>query len=249
MKFLIDVGNTRIKSAFIEEGRFHSYKACHYHQEGIDLILDSMLAEQAIPGEVVVASVAGEAISLHIRTYFAERCSAKLNFIETSHEAAGVTNAYADTSQLGVDRWLAMIAAWNQYKAPLCVVDFGTALTIDIISNDGLHQGGYIVPGLHLMVDSLDANTGQINMTSVATATNIDPGQNTESCIANGVMLTMTSLIEKAYLQLTKSYGSTGLCVLTGGDAERVMTSLNINVEHEPHLVLNGIAILIGETG
>ncbi len=249
MNFLIDVGNTRIKSAFIEAGRLHSYKACQYHKEGIDAILDSMLSEQTEPEQVVVASVAGETINLHMRTYFARRFSAGINFIETSHEAAGVTNAYADASQLGVDRWLAMIAAWNRYKSPLCVVDFGTALTIDIISNDGFHQGGYIVPGLHLMINSLDANAQQINVNPLVTGANVEPGQNTESCIANGVMLAMKSLIERACLQLTDTYGSTSRCVLTGGDAEQLVTSLNIDVEHEPYLVLNGIAILIGETG
>ncbi|NKB37379.1 MAG: type III pantothenate kinase [Gammaproteobacteria bacterium] len=249
MKLLLDVGNSRIKSALCEEGRLHSYQACQYSKREIEVTFDSMLSERTELEQIVVASVAGKAVSSHIRTYFSRHCSAGINFIESSHEAKGVTNAYAEPAQLGVDRWLAMIAAWNYYKAPLCVVDCGTAVTIDFVSNEGHHLGGYIVPGTYLMAASLDANTQQISINSAVKDVTITPGLNTESCIKNGVVLTMKSLVEAACLQFTKTLESTILCVLTGGDAEQLMTSLDVDVEFEPHLVLNGIAILTGDAG
>ena len=247
MKLLIDVGNSRIKSAILEQGRVHSHLASQYHEQEIESIFDSMLTEQLETSQVVVASVAGEAIELQIRNYFSRRCSAEPRFIKTSQEAAGLSNGYEDATQLGVDRWLAMIAAWNNFKSPVCIVDLGTALTIDMVANDGCHLGGYIVPGLRLMSDSLVMNTRQISIKPLEIAANVEPGQNTDSCIANGVMLAIKSLIEAACRNFSKEYGSAARCILTGGNAEQVMKGLDMEFEYEPHLVLKGIAVLIGE--
>ena len=60
---------------------------------------------------------------------------------EVSAEAAGVTCGYKDFHQLGVDRWLALVAAYRKYAKPIIVVDAGSAVTIDIVDGDGLHLG------------------------------------------------------------------------------------------------------------
>ena len=72
--------------------------------------------------------------------------------------ACGLRNGYRDPAQLGVDRWLAMCAAWQQFPGSLCVVDAGTAVTIDVVAADGAHSGGLILPGVCL--DGNRAATG-----------------------------------------------------------------------------------------
>ncbi len=82
--------------------------------------------------------------------------------ITTRRVAAGVVNGYADPSLLGVDRWLAVIGAYQRVQGACVVADIGTAATVDVVAADGRHRGGYIVPGPQLMVASLLRGTSDL---------------------------------------------------------------------------------------
>ncbi|WP_352284776.1 type III pantothenate kinase, partial [Pseudoalteromonas sp. Q18-MNA-CIBAN-0097] len=71
--------------------------------------------------------------------------------------------AYEHVGNLGIDRWLALIAGFTLYPNTACiVVDAGTATTIDVLDSEGLHLGGWILPGLDLMTSSLTQNTQRV---------------------------------------------------------------------------------------
>ena len=114
--------------------------------------------------------------------------------LSVSRQAGGVMNAYDDIDQLGVDRWLTIIAAWNRYRSAVCIVDCGTALTLDVVSASGQHAGGFIVPGLTLMGDVLNRQTQQINA-SLDQKLSLELGRNTRECISNGAVMAITSLM------------------------------------------------------
>jgi pantothenate kinase type III len=83
--------------------------------------------------------------------------------IYTQKYALGVRNAYPKHNKLGVDRWLAMLAAYHYYNAPVCIVSCGSALTLDIVDSQGQHLGGMIMPGLNLMQQALSRGTANLN--------------------------------------------------------------------------------------
>ena len=121
--------------------------------------LDEALAGQPL-GMARGCSVLGKEATAAVAGLLRGRFRRELRLAQVSRCWAGVTNQYADLQSLGVDRWLAMLAAFRQGGGGACVVvDGGSALTVDVVDGAGLHRGGYIVPGQSMMRDSLVSNT------------------------------------------------------------------------------------------
>ena len=159
--------------------------------------------------------------------------------VKSQAHAFGVYNAYQQPEKLGVDRWLALVAVRNHYQLPACIVDCGTAITVDLIDADGKHQGGLISPGLTLMKKSLAAGTEALQFHE----TNYDfgPANFTEAAIYSGTLAAAVGLIEHV---LTKQSNAMQL-ILTGGDAEIIATQLAIKPIIDADLVLRGLAIVL----
>jgi len=143
---------------------------------------------------------------------------------------------------------MAMIGAWNEMHCALCVVDAGTAMTIDVIDRSGQHLGGQIIPGIELMSSALRDQTSDIQSTSGKPK---DPGdglgvfgKNTGDAIAYGSLTAACGAIERAAKRL-RGAAMRPKIVLTGGDASRILKQLNSNAIHRPHLVLQGLATML----
>ena len=149
---------------------------------------------------------------------------------------------------MGVDRWLAMIAAFNRQKRACVVVDAGTALTIDLVADDGRHQGGYILAGLSLAVKALESNTG-IALRNRNFSPLSGPGTSTEQAVLGGALNSTVSLILEV-LGLLRCADSEAIAYLCGGDAELIARALRSRGEHgftvEPDLVLDGLTYACG---
>jgi len=136
---LIDKGNTRLKWQLRRSGIVEASGA-----EDKDVLLSAVfggLKSSDVSG-VYVASVAEEDFENKLSAWAIEHAFPVPFFINSVEEECGVVNGYDNPNQLGVDRWLAMIAAYNKFDENLCIVDVGTALTIDFVLKDGRHIGG-----------------------------------------------------------------------------------------------------------
>ncbi len=111
---------------------------------------------------------------------------------------AGVTIRYSDPSRLGVDRWLAMLAAHAASTKACLVVDCGTALTIDKLTASGEHCGGYIIPGLALMRRSLEENT-RIRLNKEFEAGGVALGHSTDEAVYHGSLAAAVALIRAKF--------------------------------------------------
>lgn len=134
-----------------------------------------------------------------------------------TRSCAGVTNHYQDLNRLGVDRWLAMIAAFNRRPGGCLIVDSGTAVTVDVVAADGQHRGGYIVPGRALMCGALEMHT-QIRLGPVPAVPGSHPGHSTDEAVQHGVLAMQVALVEKTLRLFQKDMPDLNL-YLTGGDA------------------------------
>ena len=133
--------------------------ALDYDRGSLPEILKGRWQGLPVPQRVCVANVCGAEVAADISSFTTGQWQIEPVYARVKEAAAGVTNAYPDVSQLGIDRWLALIAAWNKYHAPVCVAGCGTAVTLDVVDGDGYHLGGLIFPGLRLMQQSLITHT------------------------------------------------------------------------------------------
>lgn len=230
----IDVGNTFLKWR------------CHNGGEPVRGRLLTERLHDGMPAEwpekvtrIRVASVAGPVVAALISGYCQARWGLKPEFARTRHQAAGVINSYADPGRMGVDRWLAMLAAYNLGQGACCVVDCGSAITIDFVAADGRHGGGYILPGLRLMSKSLLANTAEVVADRDVAHFELTPGTDTSSAVFHGINFAFDAIQRQLIEQLDRDAPGCRLLV-TGGDGE-LFQRLAGRGDYRPELVMDGL--------
>ncbi len=240
MKLLLDLGNSRLKWATETRGRMSPMTAMDYRQP--DFLRDLTRHWQALsppkPDIVAVASVSAQHW-LHELLRLSQQLWPQARQIVPRSAAFGfgVQNAYAQPEKLGIDRWLALIAAHGHYPGDQCVVDCGTAITADVLRADGSHRGGVIAPGLLTMRQALAANTADLPFNPHAYQAAL--ARDTESAIAGGVLWAAVGLIEQVRHQPDADYG----LIMTGGDAEVIAGALSIPALVDHALVLKGLSV------
>ena len=223
----VDVGNTRTKWR-------------HGDQTGVAAGLDAPVLSHA-PQRVRIAC--GAATISAVAKQFGEAYGVTPEFAATATSAAGVTCGYEQPASLGVDRWLAIIAAWHKAPGPLMVVDLGTAATLDFVDGAGRHLGGYIVPGLGLMPVALAQGTAGVRVAGDLGA-ELDPGRNTAQAVRRGAMAMLLDFIEASCQRFEQAAGAATL-FLTGGDAVLVAERLERDARLVPDLVLDGLPLAL----
>ena len=240
---VFDIGNTRIKWGLLDDGVLTRTGSVSREK------LSSLVRRLPRRVEDVLASnVAGAAFASRFAGAVGMHCDCDVHFARAQKQGFGLTSAYRRPRRLGVDRWVAMIGARTAVRGALCVVDAGTAVTIDAVDRDGLHLGGQIIPGLDLMARSLAAETSDIGMvtrgeTRVASGLDLFAGT-TRKAVRAGAANAVCGAIERS-VRVLRGAGYRPRIVLTGGDASRILNQLDGNVLHRPHLVLEGLAFML----
>lgn len=198
---------------------------------------DEALPELPQPPEAVwVASVA----DADSEQQFAARVQAQwgLNpwFAHSSASACGVINSYAEPARLGVDRWLAMIAGVRLAAGPVCVVDAGSALTIDFVDAGGRHRGGYILPGMAMMERALVGDTARVRFGDAA-RDRLEPGTSTAEAVFNGLQLAQVGAVATAL----ERFGGDYELVFCGGNGAELQRLLGHGGSFVSELVLDGL--------
>lgn len=242
---LVDAGNARIKWAVLAEGVLDNAGQTARSEADFPAFAEQHWATLARPERVVVANVAGSTLGERLAGWVKQAWQLDAEFVVPQREACGVRNAYLDPQQLGVDRWTAMVAAHRYVKGAVCVVDCGTAITIDVLTADGGHQGGLIVPGLTLMRRALLANTQDISSKMGGeTGAIAILARDTQGGVNGGTLYAVISVIDRVTADLAAELGGNMTRVITGGDAPALLPLLAGNYRHEPLLVLQGLAIV-----
>ena len=173
-----------------------------------------------------------------------ERFGVAAEFATVAARLGGVRCAYAEPAQLGVDRWLALVAAWRRARAATVVIGVGTAATVDFVRADGRHAGGYIAPGLRLLREALRRRTAAVRPTAQAAASLV-PGTDTDAAVSSGTWLMLVAFAQAAVAECAAVGSAQPEVFLTGGDAELLAGCLSAPVQCAPHLVLDGLAIAL----
>jgi len=242
MELLVDIGNTRIKWCLLSAGTL-TEPAALCHAEGQLAALQAAWSALPRPDAVRVASVAGAAREASVVALARDLWGIGAAFAQPRQQVLGLTLAYVEPERLGVDRWLAMLAARRRGPGPALVVDCGTAVTLDALDTAGNHLGGLILPGLGLLWSTLFEGTGMSRLPFRSYSGLL--GTDTGECIAAGALQAVSGMIDRVRTRLGAP-GRELRLVLTGGDAEQVAGQLAYACEQVPELVLEGLALLSG---
>ena len=249
---LVDLGNTRIKWARFGGGRLgRQQAAAHAGWTTADFLRALAPALRGVDA-VLAVSVAGARLDRRFARAVVAACGHRPRFVAATRRAGGVTNGYRDIWRLGADRWVAAIGgyAWPpRQRRPVCVVDIGTAMTIDLVDARGRHLGGAIVPGPELMVKSLLRDTGGIRRRADGRAARARPGsslfaRSTRDALEAGARHAVAATIDRAYAAARAATGTAPRLLLTGGAAGAVGRDLKSPHTVIPDLVLRGLAAL-----
>lgn len=239
LTLLIDLGNTRLK--WVLRGnvpwRMEAALLKGYEPKSV---LSEMWRALPAPASVVMVSVAEQALTDIVRAWIEQRWRVPMHTVAAEAELLGVRNSYRMPQRLGADRWAALIGARGETTASVCVVDCGTAVTIDALTADGEFAGGVIFPGLSLLRAALTRGTAGIreadgNETSCLARATAD-------AVAAGTAFGLVGAIERVAHEFDEMLGESMELIITGGDADRVVAMLMRPAQRVPDLVLKGLA-------
>ncbi|MCK5869708.1 type III pantothenate kinase [Methylococcaceae bacterium CS1] len=239
---LIDIGNTRLKWAEQQTGQLGEMHAVVHSETNFQVQLTAAWQQLTKPESIYLACVSSARIKLQV-IQIAEQLwpDVKVQEIHTEKYVLGVSNAYPKYEKLGVDRWLSILAAYHFYSAPVCVIACGTALTLDIVNQQGQHMGGMIMPGLSLMKQALSKGTANLNFCSEQYPQGL--ANDTEAAIYNGNINAIKGFI----MQGLAEYQKPVQLIMTGGDAQLLIQTLKLEAINDAQLVLKGLALVASE--
>ena len=156
MKALLDLGNSRCKFAILDPEAKDTFGALPYQNGNRLEVIASVLQLYEQLDRVVVCSVLDRELNGRLQEQFP---ASRFYFLDPSENCFGVTSAYEDPGALGADRLAALIAAKVCNPGSTCIVDCGTAVTVDALDQGGMHRGGVIFPGFGSMRAALEMDT------------------------------------------------------------------------------------------
>ena len=233
----IDAGNTRIKWGVHDEGRWVALGMLPTAEASR---LASAWAAAPAPARAIASNVAGDAVRGHLQDACA-RAGIELRVIRSEARELGVENAYAEPSQLGTDRWAALIAAHHGRRGHKLVVNAGTALTVDALSQDGTFLGGLIVPGPALMRRSLDRGTAGLRLTEGEFR---EFPRSTPDAITSGAIQACAGAIFRLRDAMAQRGAMVEHVLLSGGAAAELAPHLSLPFVIHENLVLDGLALI-----
>lgn len=248
----IDIGNSRVKWVLFDGGCVLEYGVFTYSKHSF--VEDLAQANMPLRDQMVwLSNVAGAEIARLMSQIMDKQSCVSYQFATTQAQQCGVCNGYRQPQQLGVDRWLAMLAAFHlpqrTVDQALCVIDCGTALTLDVLDATGQHLGGYIAPGLTTLQGMFNHRLTNISIEPAHPRSVTVPADNTEDGVVRGCGQVLLGGIRQM-LEDSLPESQKACIVLTGGDAQWVRDGLTLTAEtvYEPLLVNKGLHLVAGET-
>ena len=235
MLLLVDIGNTRFKWRL--QASVASSKAVARGSLSTAQLTAAQLQEQLPSGVEVcgLTSVASVKVNDMVLAW-AQQQGIEVTQAQTQTQWQDLKNSYSDCSRMGVDRWLAMVAVRSLTRLPACVIDCGSASTVDFVAANGQHEGGYIIPGQRLMVQSLLQDTANIAFAEHEREDVAGYGTSTAGAVLKGA----ARMHEAGISAIANKALQGGYTVYaTGGDGEFLANQQGIHFLDE--LVLDGL--------
>jgi len=230
MILLVDVGNTALKTALFDGTQI---SICSFESLDWSRIRSVIYSHVTTTHQLV--NLLNVADRQNIPTFKAI----------VTPECAGVVCGYKNYQTLGIDRWLVVLACANEFTSEnqdIIIIDSGTATTLDIVNHEKQHLGGWILPGLDLMVDSIASRAEKV-FGDEKTPFIGEFGTTTPAALKNGCLVSTLGAIQYAISLLNND----PLLVFSGGYGallkEKMQIQSNQKVIHSNDLIFKGLLV------
>lgn len=214
-------------------------------QDEFALLLESLLASSRVGkeeiGGVIICSVVPATLAVWRRVV--------LHLLGLKPRVVGedvrvpLKNRYRDPSQVGQDRLVNALAVHRRFKGPAIIVDFGTATTFDVLSSKGEYLGGLIVPGVEISLQALSERAALLPRIVLEAPRELI-GRDTVTSMRSGILHGYGSLTDGLIAKVRREIGPKARFYATGGAAPLVLPYCRTPIRLEPHLTLEGLALL-----
>jgi type III pantothenate kinase len=249
MLLAIDIGNTTVAIGVFEgkkllkEWKIRSVREKTADEYGItllDLLRTSGLEPSTINGAIISSVV--PPLTPAFQTLSQKLFGVKALVVGPGLKT-GMPILYDSPGEVGADRVVASVGAFEKYGGPCIVVDFGTATTFDAITAKGEYQGGAIAPGIQISAEALYLRTAKLPRIELARPKK-PIGKTTVASMQSGIYFGYIRLVNNIISEISKEIGAAPKVVVTGGFASQLGPEIHAPHHHEPHLVLEGLRIL-----
>lgn len=246
MLLAIDIGNTNMEFGIFCDGKltanFRLVTNRHITSDEIGLLMRNFFEIQGILfteiHQVVIASVVPQvmfSVSNAMRKYL----SLEPLVIGENYEVP-IENFYFNPKEVGVDRLVNAYAAYRSYGGPLIIVDYGTATTFDIVSEQGAYEGGCIFPGIKISMEALTQNAAKLPRVELVAPSQVI-AKDTVSSMQAGAICGFVGASVYTITQIRKELGCDATVVATGGLASLIQQNTDIIDYVDKSLTLRGI--------
>lgn len=236
MILAIDAGNSRVKWGWHDGTAWNGLATVSLIEfAAANHDINPFAATHADPERIIISNVAGEAAEQLIINW-TSIFEAEPHWLHGESQRCGVTSCYEAPTQLGPDRWAALVAARALHTGPCLVVNSGTATTIDVLSSEGVFEGGLILPGVELMRFVLHEHTGRLPLQQGEQRAY---PRNTVDAIETGCWHAQAGAVER----MGQSLGANAQCLVSGGAGRVLVDQIRtIACRYVDNLVLEGLA-------
>ena len=235
MNLIVDIGNTRTKLAVYDGSKKINVRHIN------DLTLKEL--EKELSGLLIEHAIISSVIKLPLS--ITDLFSARIPYVHylSTNSKLPFKIGYETPETLGPDRIAGIAGAFNLFPhSELLVIDAGTAITYDFLSN-GIYKGGNISPGLNMRFMALNKFTGKLPiLTPAENFTN--PGRNTADAILAGVIMGVTYEINE-YIRTFEKKSTDNKILLTGGDGGFLKDRITYQLTYMPDIVIDGLNFIL----
>jgi type III pantothenate kinase len=249
MLLVIDVGNTNIVYGLFDGAQLvHQFRVESSRARTADeyaVVLRQLLSMHEIgPGDVEAAIVASVVPSLtEPMVELVRRAFGREALVVGPGIRTGMSILVDNPREVGADRIVNAVAAYERFKSGVVVVDFGTATTFDCVTPKGEYLGGIIAPGVQISADALFARAAKLPRVEIAKPPKV-VGRNTVHSMQSGIVYGYVGLVDGIVERIFDELGYTFSVIATGGLAG-LIAPLSKNVQHvDDELTLVGLRIL-----
>ncbi|MBX3190684.1 MAG: type III pantothenate kinase [Labilithrix sp.] len=249
MLLAIDVGNTNIVYGLFDGARLvHQFRVETSRGRTADeyaVIIRQLLAMRDVRADEVDSAIIASVVPALTEPMLdlVRRAFGREALVVGPGIRTGMAILYENPREVGADRIVNGVAAYERFHSGLIVVDFGTATTFDCVSPKGEYLGGVIAPGIQISADALFARAAKLPRVEIAKPTRV-MGRNTQSSMQSGIVYGYVALVDGLTDRLLEELGFPCAVVATGGLARLIAPLSRTIQEVDDDLTLTGLRIL-----
>jgi type III pantothenate kinase len=239
---LVDLGNTRWKLSAAHDAKLGPAEG-GIHADAPSVLTTHLSKYRKAVDAVWLASVAEPEITDRFVAALRVVLALPVHQVRSTDPMPDLVSGYRKLHQLGIDRLLAMVAARAQSRQAFCVIDAGTAVTIDFVDSGGQHLGGFILPGTQMSRECLLRNTAIPDDSEVEDQALL--GRDTATAVAQGTRQAVAGLVERFLIGSAALFDDQeAVTFVTGGDGDAFLGLLPGRCHRVDNMVLRGLAVL-----